>query len=355
MRSTILRGCIDRKICREKGKQWLAVLRLSATLNKGKGTMRAWVCAAVAILSASVALAGVAGEATGNSSASSGATSSNQGSHGGVGHAGEVSHPTEVSSGPPIPPGGSQSAAGGIRPGVSNLRSYPASDRLGQRPTTIQIRPGVSRWNFSPRSRLAQSNFTGQRSQTSATDRARARPQRGSTSKSVITTRDGRPHEGNWSRHDPANKSRFDRQTQDRLRNWQGKKPDFAEACRRHDDHCHHHHPRDWWRHHCNAVVLVDWGFWGWSNGWWYPAWGYDAYYSSYEYDGPIYGYDGLLPDEIVANVQNELQRLGYFPYEIDGVFGPLTQEAMARYQSDHGFPVTGAIDPQTLTALGLL
>lgn len=100
-------------------------------------------------------------------------------------------------------------------------------------------------------------------------------------------------------------------------------------------------------------MVLVDWGYWGWFDGWWYPAWGYNAYYSYYEYDGPIYGYGDLLPDEIVANVQSELQRLGYYPYEVDGIFGPLTQEALALYQRDAGLPVTGAIDPATLASLG--
>ena len=59
------------------------------------------------------------------------------------------------------------------------------------------------------------------------------------------------------------------------------------------------------------------------------------------------------MPDEIVANVQRELQRLGYFLYEADGIFGPLTQEALARYQRDAGIQVTGAIDPKTLAALG--
>jgi len=176
-----------------------------------------------------------------------------------------------------------------------------------------------------------------------------------STQRNILTTRDGRPHEGNWSRNDPANKDRFGRQTEDRLRNWQGRKSNWTEACHRHDDHHRHHHDHDWWHHHCDVVVLVDWGFWGWSDGWWYPAWGYDPNYSYYEYDGPVYGYDGLLPDEIVANVQSVLQDLGYYPYEVDGVFGPLTQEALARFQRDQGIPITGAIDPQTLSALGLL
>ena len=34
------------------------------------------------------------------------------------------------------------------------------------------------------------------------------------------------------------------------------------------------------------------------------------------------YSYDGLPPDEIVANVQSALQDLGYYLYEVDGIFG---------------------------------
>jgi hypothetical protein len=171
----------------------------------------------------------------------------------------------------------------------------------------------------------------------------------------TFTTRDGRSHEGNWARNNPANRGRFDRQTQDRLRNWQGRKSGWTEACHRHDDHHHHHHNGDWWRQHCPAIILVDLGFWGWSDGWWYPAWGYDPSYSYYEYDAPIYGYDGLPVDEIIANVQAALQDLGYYLYEVDGVFGPLTQEALARFQRDYGVPISGAIEPQTLSALGLI
>ncbi len=100
---------------------------------------------------------------------------------------------------------------------------------------------------------------------------------------------------------------------------------------------------------------MVDWGFWGWNDGWWYPAWGYDPGNSYYEYDGPIYGYGDLLPDEIVANVQSALQDLGYYLYEVDGIFGPITQEALAKFQRSQGIPVTGVIDPKTLGALGLV
>jgi len=67
-----------------------------------------------------------------------------------------------------------------------------------------------------------------------------------------------------------------------------------------------------------------------------------------------IYGYDGLLPDEVVANVQSELQRRGYYSYAVDGIMGPLTQEALSRYQRDRGLPLTGAVDQTTVGSLGL-
>ena len=138
------------------------------------------------------------------------------------------------------------------------------------------------------------------------------------------------------------------------MRNWQGRTPGFADAKRNHEEHWGHHHDHDWWHHHCNAIVLVGGGFWGWYDGWWYPAWGYDPYYSYYDYNGPIYGYDGLQPDEVIANVQAALQQLGYFPYAVDGVLGPLTEAAIANYQRDYGLSVTGAIDPPTVRSLGL-
>ncbi len=120
-----------------------------------------------------------------------------------------------------------------------------------------------------------------------------------------------------WSRQNAANRQRLDPQTKQRLRNWQGRAPGYADAKRNHHEHWQdrHHHDHDWWRHHCDAIVFVGGGFWGWYDGWWYPAWGYDPYYSDYDYNGPIYGYDGLQPDEVIANVQAALQQLGYYPY----------------------------------------
>jgi hypothetical protein len=64
---------------------------------------------------------------------------------------------------------------------------------------------------------------------------------------------------------------------------------------------------------HCDAIVLVRGGFRGWYDGWWYPAWGHDPYYSYYDYNSPIHGYDALRPNEVIANVQAALQQLGYY------------------------------------------
>jgi hypothetical protein len=88
--------------------------------------------------------------------------------------------------------------------------------------------------------------------------------------------------------------------------------------------------------------------------GYWYPAWGYypDAYYP---YDGPIYGYNDLPPDEVIANVQTQLYNEGYYNGLIDGILGPDTRAAIADYQADHGLAVTAAIDEPTVASLGLV
>jgi putative peptidoglycan binding protein len=125
----------------------------------------------------------------------------------------------------------------------------------------------------------------------------------------------------------------------------------FTDACRRHRDH----HDRDWWRNHCHTVILIGGGFYAWDLGYWYPAYGYDSYNSNYSYDGPIYGYDGLPPDQIIANVQYALQQLGYFAEDVDGVLGWVTRAAIEDYQVENNLPVTGAIDRPLLVSLGFI
>ncbi|HZS17323.1 MAG TPA: peptidoglycan-binding domain-containing protein [Candidatus Udaeobacter sp.] len=112
-------------------------------------------------------------------------------------------------------------------------------------------------------------------------------------------------------------------------------------------------HDRVWWRNHYKRIVFVYGGWYYWNSGWWYPAWGYapDSYYA---YDGPIYAYNSLPPDQVVANVQAALQEQGYYRGEVDGLLGPLTREAIAGYQRDHGLYLTSSIDEPTLASLGM-
>src|SRR5256886_9503979 len=112
-------------------------------------------------------------------------------------------------------------------------------------------------------------------------------------------------------------------------------------------------HARGWWRSHCSRIVFVNAGWYYWNAGYWFPAWGYDPY-ATYAYDGPIYGYNGLSPDQVTVNVQEQLARAGYYDGSIDGMLGPMTREAIAAFQADNGLAITSAIDEPTLATLGL-
>jgi len=112
-------------------------------------------------------------------------------------------------------------------------------------------------------------------------------------------------------------------------------------------------HDRGWWRSHFDRIVLVNGGWYYWDAGYWFPAWGY-APYAYYPYDGPIYAYNGLAPDQVIADVQAQLQRDGYYDGPIDGILGPMTQDAIAAFQADNGLEVTSTIDEPTLSTLGI-
>src|SRR6266513_1537121 len=116
-------------------------------------------------------------------------------------------------------------------------------------------------------------------------------------------------------------------------------------------------HDSGWWRHNCDRIIFVSvysqpFPFF-FDSGYWYPCWGYypDSYYP---YDGPIYGYNDLSPDQVIANVQTQLYNKGYYNGPIDGILGQDTQAAIADYQVDHGLSVTAAIDEPTVASLGL-
>ena len=55
-----------------------------------------------------------------------------------------------------------------------------------------------------------------------------------------------------------------------------------------------------------------------------------------------------------VRNIQTKLKNLGYYNSTVDGIFGPITHNAVVRYQRDYGLLVDGIVGPQTLKSLGL-
>ena len=120
-----------------------------------------------------------------------------------------------------------------------------------------------------------------------------------------------------------------------------------------HDWRNRHHRHRDWWRSHYNRFALFGGGYYYWTSGYWYPAYGYDPYYSTYTYEAPLYAYGDLAPGDVIAQVQQELQRRGYYEGEIDGEYGEVTRRALLNFQRDNGLPVSGEIDESTLSALG--
>jgi hypothetical protein len=114
-------------------------------------------------------------------------------------------------------------------------------------------------------------------------------------------------------------------------------------------------HDQGWYRSHYNRVELIGGGYYYWNNGYWYPAWGYDPAAAYYAYDAPIYvGHSAEPPDQVIADVQAELQQMGYYKGEVDGLLGPLTREALAAYQADQGLNTTAVIDEPTLDSLGM-
>jgi hypothetical protein len=64
---------------------------------------------------------------------------------------------------------------------------------------------------------------------------------------------------------------------------------------------------------------------------------------------------DVRYSDREVANVQQNLRRLGYYTGMADGILGPNTETAIQRYQVDHHLPVTGLLDSGMLSQLGVI
>ena len=61
---------------------------------------------------------------------------------------------------------------------------------------------------------------------------------------------------------------------------------------------------------------------------------------------------DGIDLPELQPQVQALQKALGFSPQETDGQFGPATEAAVRRFQSDKGLTVDGVVGPQTWPAL---
>ena len=80
----------------------------------------------------------------------------------------------------------------------------------------------------------------------------------------------------------------------------------------------------------------------------------YDYYADSQPYENPDV-YNGIPAAEAtVEAAQTELTQLGYYNGPVDGVFGPTTRDAVAKYQIAKQLNVTGSLSPDTLQSLGL-
>lgn len=157
--------------------------------------------------------------------------------------------------------------------------------------------------------------------------------------------------------HDPAARPQLETRESPRdattAKKWRNKDNHlgYGDACRR---HWREWHDRNWWHNNCDTIVFVSSGYYFLDGSYWYPAWGYDPLQTYNDYDGPIYTYGDLLPDEVIANVQVALQDTGYYSGTITGSLDVETRAALANFQRDYGLPITGAIDEPTVETLGL-
>jgi hypothetical protein len=55
-----------------------------------------------------------------------------------------------------------------------------------------------------------------------------------------------------------------------------------------------------------------------------------------------------------IGMFQKRLYELGFYGGHWDGVYGPLTRDAVCRFQAREGLPVNGDATPDTLTCMGL-
>jgi peptidoglycan hydrolase-like protein with peptidoglycan-binding domain len=60
-----------------------------------------------------------------------------------------------------------------------------------------------------------------------------------------------------------------------------------------------------------------------------------------------------VLAQNDVRQIQQGLEKRGFSPGPIDGIYGPRTTEAVRNFQDRYGIKASGQVDNQTLFALG--
>ena len=134
----------------------------------------------------------------------------------------------------------------------------------------------------------------------------------------------------------------------------------------RHDTNWH----SDWDRRHAHfdhgRFFVFNNGFWFGLDDGFFP-WDYLPYYTDDYYPYDYYAdvdpndysgstYDlGSADSATVQAVQRQLLNLGYYNGSIDGVFGPSTRDAVAKYQIANHLNVTGSLSPDTIQSLGVI
>jgi hypothetical protein len=87
----------------------------------------------------------------------------------------------------------------------------------------------------------------------------------------------------------------------------------------------------------------------------WIPATGHAAERDTIASAGLLErgsGYQSDRGSDAVRTLQRRLRRLGHEPGPIDGLYGPLTQGAVERFQQRHGLAVDGVVGRQTKRSL---
>jgi hypothetical protein len=121
-----------------------------------------------------------------------------------------------------------------------------------------------------------------------------------------------------------------------------------------------HYERNHWWAYNGDSWIGLDAGYFPWD---YYPYYTYNYYPYDYvlgdDSTSVPAAYQGTTttapaPDATVTAVQTQLSQQGFYGGPVDGLFGPTTRDAVARYQMAKNLSVTGSLTSDTLQAMGL-